>query len=512
MDGSSIHYERFIDGLNLHSTRHPGAIKKDRSVTIPQIREFVEMNKKLDLKINILGLENNQVFVFENEIGKNGKNVLNLLSVPLKALDGSDAIEEHLLEITNLKNFLCERYGQSGNYSYKVREICTNCLNGFENISALKDHQLICWNKRAQIEIMPEPGETLSFQNHRKKFKTPIIGALDFETVITGSSADENVLSPVQYSLIFFDKTGKLLYEKRETCEKGMAGKKLINTLLDIEPRLLRQLNRDLMKERKQTLDDITTEEDRKRMGKQKYCIICDEPLGNDRVRDHDHYDATINGLAHSDCNFNRQTAQRISIYCHNGSSFDFQFLLNEAFANDPRIKKRDALPYNLEKFRIIDINSYTLKDSYAFLGTSLDAAVEDLKKRKPNYEFGLLRQSKVCLDENGVFDNRRFEMLKHGKSMLPYDRLTLKYMKKTKKVPPKSHYYSKLKETEISDEDYKNIKKFWKVFKCKNIMDYSSSYVMSDTLLLASCIEEFRDNIWSFSGLDSDQYIGLPG
>ena len=84
--------------------------------------------------------------------------------------------------------------------------------------------------------------------------------------------------------------------------------------------------------------------------------------------------------------------------------------------------------------------------------------------------------------------------------------------MKKTKKVPPKSHYYSKLKETEISDEDYKNIKKFWKVFSCKNLLEYSSYYVISDTLLLASCMEEFRENIWSFSQLDSDQYIGLPG
>ena len=108
-----------------------------------------------------------------------------MLSIPLKALDGSNVIEEHLLEITNLKNFLCERYGQSGNYSHKVREICTNCLNGFENKSALEDHKLLCWNKRAQKEVMPEPGETLSFTNHRKKFKTPIIGALDFEKLIS---------------------------------------------------------------------------------------------------------------------------------------------------------------------------------------------------------------------------------------------------------------------------------------------------------------------------------------
>ena len=64
---------------------------------------------------------------------------------------------------------------------------------------------------------------------------------------------------------------------------------------------------------------------------------------------------------------------------------------------------------------------------------------------------------------------------------------------------------------THIDDATYSDIKKFWKLFKCRNIADYSSYYVSLDTLLLAEVFMEFRRYMMSWSNLDPDHYLGLP-
>ena len=53
--------------------------------------------------------------------------------------------------------------------------------------------------------------------------------------------------------------------------------------------------------------------------------------------------------------------------------------------------------------------------------------------------------------------------------------------------LPPKEEFYSKLNDSDISDEDYKNVKKVWKEFKMKTMGDYHDLYLKTDVLLLAN-------------------------
>ena len=100
--------------------------------------------------------------------------------------------------------------------------------------------------------------------------------------------------------------------------------------------------------------------------------------------------------------------------------------------------------------------------------------------------------------------------MLKNGKSRLPYDKLTMQYLFKTTNVPCKEDYHSELTNTDIDDDTYEDVKRFWSLFKCKNLAEYSSYYVSLDVLLLAEVFMEFRKSTLSWAGLDHDFYLGF--
>ena len=96
-------------------------------------------------------------------------------------------------------------------------------------------------------------------------------------------------------------------------------------------------------------------------------------------------------------------------------------------------------------------------------------------------------------------------------KSFFPYEYCqSLELMKKTKKLPPKSAFYSVLTEKTITEKEYKFAKKVWKKFKCQNLLDYTKLYCKIDTILLSEVFQSFRRAMQGFSGLDPAHYISL--
>ena len=96
-------------------------------------------------------------------------------------------------------------------------------------------------------------------------------------------------------------------------------------------------------------------------------------------------------------------------------------------------------------------------------------------------------------------------------KGMYPYEYMTDVSKFYETDLPPKSAFYSKLSESDITDEEFEFAQKIFKLFECKTLRDYHDLYLKSDVLLLADIFQNFRHLSLDIYGLDPAHYYTLP-
>ena len=79
------------------------------------------------------------------------------------------------------------------------------------------------------------------------------------------------------------------------------------------------------------------TKEEKKMYHRQKRCYICKKRFRTDddnkehhRVKDHCHCTGKHRGAAHNICNLRYKTPEEIPVVFHNGSKFDYHFIIKE--------------------------------------------------------------------------------------------------------------------------------------------------------------------------------------
>ena len=68
---------------------------------------------------------------------------------------------------------------------------------------------------------------------------------------------------------------------------------------------------------------------------KQKICYICKKEFNNNdkkqqKVKDHCHYTSKYRGAAHNICNLRYKVPKEIPVVFHNGSTYDYHFIIKE--------------------------------------------------------------------------------------------------------------------------------------------------------------------------------------
>ena len=101
---------------------------------------------------------------------------------------------------------------------------------------------------------------------------------------------------------------------------------------------LKEQAKKIINHEKKKTIP--LTDEEKEMHENQKICCICEKEFCMNenkkefkrmqKVRDHCHYTGKYRGAAHSICNLNYKIPKEIPVVFHNGSAYDFHFIIKQ--------------------------------------------------------------------------------------------------------------------------------------------------------------------------------------
>ena len=105
----------------------------------------------------------------------------------------------------------------------------------------------------------------------------------------------------------------------------------------------LREHSTKIINYEKKKMISLTTEE-KIHYNKQNVCYICKkvfdnndttgssslEPKKRQKVRDHCHYTGKYRGAAHNICNLRYKVPKEIPVVFHNGSTYDYHFIIKE--------------------------------------------------------------------------------------------------------------------------------------------------------------------------------------
>ena len=306
------------------------------------------------------------------------------------------------------------------------------------------------------------------------------------------------------------------------------------------------------------------TKKKEKNHNKQKACYICKKEFNTDdsdkkhhKVKDHCHYMGEHRGAGHNICNLRYRIPKEIPIVFHNGSAYDYHFIIKELVKEFDR--NFECLGENTGKYitfsvpvkkeikdknKIIEI-TYKIKfiDSYRFMSTSLSKLVDNLSEGlhnnrcvdckscldymnnkdeklifrcficKKNYEKDFNRELIKRFANTYSFcskDLNKFILLLR-KGVYPYEYMDNWERFDETSLPDKESFYSNLNMENIYDTDYRHGNNVFEKFKLKHLGEYHDLYVQSDTLLPADVFENFRNMCIKVYELDPAHFLSLP-
>lgn len=407
-----LDFKDFEKSLNLKGITFP--------ISILQIKKFIKQNKKLDIKINVLLRHTNgHIYPYEYGIGE-GNHFMNLIMLY------RSSTKNHFLLCLNLNKFLRKIY--TGN-SYENKFFCENCLNFFYSQNLVEKHKELCCLNKPRMEKTPKY-PFVKFKNRKNQHPVDYIAFLDFECVLPkeGKICEEcthlrckcdrsythittNQL-PITYSFVILDMQSKIIHKKTYSGEN--AADHFVDHLLNEESEWIKPM----FKTFKQMYLSTKQQESFKNATN---CYLCKKQFKKDidiKCRDHCHFTGKYLGAACNRCNLERRVGRKLRIFMHNGSRFDFHFIIKALRNRKDSIHNLRILPYNSEHFRTISFNSFLFVDSMSFLQSSLAKLSEDLSKT--NNPYSILRQTDL-VKTDGVFDQKKYRLVL-GKSFFPYE------------------------------------------------------------------------------------------
>lgn len=476
-----------------------------------------------------------------------------------------EQINAHWIYVTNYERFLSS---PSVNKGYHHRVICRRCTLDFPNKQRLDEHKSSCGKQTEGRAVLPYDYEKWKyFKDVSKKLVKDFVIYADFEAFNApvnhsddDTKTEENRLTEhVGASFCFhtvcrtrpeFNKTVMYSYDKDDLQDKTRVGRRFIGDL-EIERERIHGLFSHYFSNPLHMGDSDVKQDD--------YCKICklhlkhgfmphwryknfrrkddfpdDRAWGsrlqklknkpfevdfqeileqeNRTIVDIWDYSKPCNnylGKAHHACAYSRPGRPgysfRIPVVFHNLANYDAHFILK---ALDPTAETKEmsfsGIPQSGDKFMSFSFRGLQFIDSFKFMNYSLDKLSQNLLKAgRDNFT-----------NYNSHFSNNSEELqtLLLQKGTFPYEYFNHPRVFKETSLPPLECFHSKLRDENISHDDYQKAQNVWRVAECKTFQDYHDLYLIVDVMLLADVFENFRTLCLTEDGLDPVNYVSLPG
>ena len=220
----------------------------------------------------------------------------------------------------------------------------------------------------------------------------------------------------------------------------------------------------------------------------------------------HSHVSGNIHGYAHDFCNrkVKELNNQPISGFAHNLFRFDFFFVLKELRLSVWRTKDLNMdgkgirnMSYTsiADQVKFIDTIKFYQEPLHALAPSMEPAEHENIKKSittfletHPRFSF---KYSTL------TFENKKWvvDYLSGGKGVIPCD--MIKQWEDLNIAPTlnenffaKTAFYSSLKNSTITDEEYEDVQKLFSVMKMSNLSGLNALYNFQNTIILAEIFE----------------------
>ena len=309
---------------------------------------------------------------------------------------------------------------------------CLNYFCSYGTKNKLDLHKKVCENRDyCQVEMPNKDNNTIEF-NQKNYGKAPFVIYADLESLLQkistcynnskeSSTTEVNKHTPSGYSIFtncsFDERKNNLDYYKGNDCMKEFCR--------DLKIHATKIINCN-----KKEAISLAKEEEESNYSKETNCYICKKRFNyyqDDydkkyyKVKKYCYYTGKYKGAAHNNCSLKYKVQKEIPIVFHNGSTYDYHFLIKELVNEFDG--NSECLGENTEKYitfsvpikkeirnkdKIIEM-TYKIKfiDSYRFMSTSLSNLVDNLTKVLHNNRcVSCVKWGLFALNEVGLFQN----------------------------------------------------------------------------------------------------------
>ena len=213
-----------------------------------------------------------------------------------------------------------------------------------------------------------------------------------------------------------------------------------------------------------------------------KVCWLCENRLGEDTVRDHDHLTGKYRGAAHNRCNLNckKKSSSFVPIIFHNFSGYDCHLIFEELLTSAYNLKLPiNIIPKSIENYVSVQVGCLRFLDSYRFLSSSLQKLITSLN------DFPYMQNE-------GLTDDFFKKKLAY-----PYE---------------KEDYWSTLTQSYPCEDDIKRTQQLIDTYNITTTQELTELYLKIDVLQLTDVFENFVETSTLMYDINPLYSYSLPG